>query len=196
MTKRVWYPVGPDSSLRAQVEKVNEEAVARNLFAQMDLEGVELVFQYPERNPILVGIPVWTWSDDIIKADKSKYSKAMRMVGPKTGQDGAVTLTAQVTKVEIDWGDGESTVCTRDDLKEPWDDAKGFANLSHTKVKRSPGCDHIYYDTSKNRTVTFTALWEGVWTGSNGNHGTFKEIANPVTRQIVVAEIQVIEVFD
>ncbi|MDR1791278.1 MAG: hypothetical protein LBR20_06460 [Propionibacteriaceae bacterium] len=193
---KVWARVGTDSSFRQVVERVNEEAVAERLFSQMDHEAIELVFQYPLENPILVGVPVWTWSDDIIKADKSKYSKAMRMVGPKTEQEGAVTLTAQITKVEIDWGDGsDHTVCSRKDLMEEWSDRRGFANLAHTRVNRSPGCDHIFYDTAKERTVTFTALWEGEWKGDYGS-GVIKKVAPAFERVITVAEIQVIEVFD
>lgn len=126
----------------------------------------------------IVGIPTWLWLE-----------QGPTTTGPQTASDSqggvSVTVTAQVTEVTWDMGDGAVISCG---IGTPYD---GSANPS-------PTCGHVYEvkstktDPNAAYTVTATATWTINWTGG-GEAGT-EILTFDSTSTMRVTEINVLNV--
>lgn len=128
----------------------------------------------------ITGIPVWLW-----------IAEGPQTTGPLTDSDAAggvaVRVTAQVTKVTWDLGDGTLISCG---IGTPYD---GSANPS-------PDCGHVYEvkstkaDPNGAYTITATATWTINWSGGGDSGTEIQQFSSTSTMR--VTEINVVNVPD
>lgn len=97
-----------------------------------------------------VGVPVWLWADGGFP-QRSATASAGGL---------SVTVTARMTRVDWNMGDGSVVSCTRPGTA--FKEAYGFT--------QSPDCGHIYSTTSKKQPggayrVTARATWDVTFSG-------------------------------
>lgn len=149
--------------------------VARRALAQLDLEAIEIgIVPEPGAGSAgVVGMPVWMWADDPTTRTMGTATNSV------TTAVFTLTLTATVSRVEWDMGDGGTVTCT--DAGTPYADSYG--------KKASPDCGYTYtkagtYD------VSATTHWAVEWSGM-GMTGTIPlDLTSGTT--ITVAEAQVL----
>jgi len=147
------------------------EQVARSLLAQMQLEPITMGMTPFGSDPVaLVGLPVWMWVEQPTRTTW----------GPATIRAGGVSLTAKVTSVRWDMGDGTKLDCG---LGTRWVYGDG--------AKSSPDCGHTYV-AQGTYTIRATSHWAARWSG----YGRTGEIAINLStsRKLPVGELQVIRI--
>ena len=105
-------------------EQINPEAVARRAVDSMRLDGPDVASPRSDRRYVL-GMPMWMW----VRQSPTTW-------GPNTASAtaGSVTVTAKVTSIRWDMGDGTTVTCTGPGT--PYDTSEGKAE--------SPDCGHRY----------------------------------------------------
>lgn len=150
--------------------QTDPEDVARSLLASINLAPIRMgMVPYEGRDYMgTVGTPVWMWVDD---PDASTW-------GPKSASDSGVSITARVSKVVWDMGNGDRVTCQ-----------EGTEWRPRNGIDESPTCGYVYEKQGR-YTITATSYWTATWSGF-GQAG-----AIPFTldsdRQLPVGEYQVI----
>lgn len=126
----------------------------------------------------ITGVPVWFW-----------VTEGLETTGPQTASDAAggvaVRVTAQVTEVTWDLGDGTALSCG---IGTPYDGTVG----------PSPTCGHVYEvkstksDPNGTYTITATSTWTVAWTGGGESGTEIQQYSSTSTMR--VTEINVINV--
>lgn len=143
-----WLPAPPEAAAAP-----DPEDLARRLLASIDFEAPELGMfprgDSPERMSY-VGWRMWLWAE-------SSSSLQWGPVSDSLSQGGVtVSLTARVSGVEWNMGDGKSVSCGKG---TPWSEAvTGGRNVA------SPDCGHVYSEDGR-YTVTVTSSWDVEWSG-------------------------------
>ncbi|MCA0296532.1 MAG: hypothetical protein LCH96_14720 [Actinobacteria bacterium] len=168
--KMITCEMGDGSLRHAYMERVDPEAIARALLAQMELKPIDMgmVPREGANRMALVGLPVWMWVDDPTRATWGPYSISA----------GGISMTARATKVVWDMGTGDKVTC---DKGTEWTKADG--------KKKSPTCGYVY-DKQGRYEVTATSSWRADWRGY-GQSGTFR-FALQSDRSLPVGEVQVV----
>ncbi|MDR1432187.1 MAG: hypothetical protein LBI99_08710 [Propionibacteriaceae bacterium] len=125
--------------------------------------------------PLVVGQPMWLWAEDVSNP---------KMWGPWSKSKSGVTLTAKVTYVKFDFGDGGSVKCTMAHLDRKWSRFDAFAEQD------SPECGYRMTVSKKKVSIKATAHWEAKWSGY-GESGTITHDEWRTT-YVDVAEIQTV----
>lgn len=157
---------------------VTPEQLARILLARVQLRPIKVGITPLAKGPNsmgLVGLPVWLWADDPTRTTW----------GPATITAGAMSLTARVSSVTWDMGDGTRVSCGKGTR---W--KRGMVKADGSAYP-SPTCGHTY---SKQGTYTITATthWDVVWSGY-GQTGSM-DVQLTANYRYVVAELQAIRV--
>lgn len=120
----------------------------------------------------IVGVPTWMWAEN---------ATALGTVTRTASVPGlSLTLTAKMTGVTWDMGDGTTVECEGTGTK--WSPDLGTGD--------SPTCGHTYTKQG-NYTVTSTAHWSVTWEASTGENGVIdRDLASTAT--VRVGEVQVI----
>lgn len=166
------------------VPTMTPEELARLAIANVGLDGVEFQIAPPTTGSGLVNLPVWlgitetpnTWGE----------------IGAEECNSGlCVAISARVTSVEWNMGDGTVFTCTREQHKV-WTRDKDFL---------SPGddtCHHYYRQASRDQPdgryqITATSTWTVNWqtTSGGGETGTIPT-TRPSETSIQIDEIQVL----
>lgn len=148
---------------------VDPGQIARSLLAQVQLRPIDIgLVPRGEDSMTVVGMPVWLWVDE----------PSRTTWGPATISAGGVTLTAEVTKVTWDMGDGSTLTC-----------GKGTEWKRGMGGDPSPTCGHTY-EGQGSYTIRARSHWVATWSGY-GQSGTIP-VTLSTTRQLDVGEIQVI----
>lgn len=143
-----WLPAPPEAAAAP-----DPEDLALRLLASIDFEAPELGMfprgDSPERMSY-VGWRMWLWAE-------SSSSLQWGPVSDSLSQGGVtVSLTARVSGVEWNMGDGKSVSCGKG---TPWSEAvTGGRNVA------SPDCGHVYSEDGR-YTVTVTSSWDVEWSG-------------------------------
>lgn len=168
--KMITCEMGDGSLRHAYMERVDPEALARALLAQMELKPIEIgmVPREGANRMALVGLPVWMWVDDPTRATWGPYSISA----------GGISMTARATKVVWDMGTGDKVTCGKG---TEWTMADG--------KKKSPNCGYVY-DKQGRFEVTATSSWRADWRGY-GQSGTFRFTLQS-DRSLPVGEVQVV----
>ena len=152
---------------RAQTNPVD---VARSLLASISLSPIRIGMVPFEGRDYMgtVGTPVWMWVD---APDASTW-------GPKSASDQGVSITARVSKVVWDMGNGDQVTC---DKGTEWRPKNG--------IDESPTCGYVYEKQGR-YTITATTVWTATWTGL-GQSGSIPFTLDS-SRGLTVGEYQVI----
>ena len=152
---------------RAQTDP---EDVARSLLASINLSPIRIGMVPREGRDSMgtVGTPVWMWADD---PDPATW-------GPRSASDAGVSITATVSKVVWDMGNGDRVTCQ-----------KGTEWRPKNGIDESPTCGYVY-EMQGRYTITATAYWIASWQGL-GRSGTIPFTLDS-DRQLTVGEYQVI----
>jgi len=153
--------------------------LAAQIIATMTFQAPPIEMMPPEGSEgAIVGVPAWGW-----------VSQGLTTTGPQSASDAAggvaVTITAEVSDVVWNWGDGTSLSCG---IGTPYDGTVG----------PSPTCGHVYEvkstksDSNGTYTVSATATWTIFWTG--GGESGYEYMTFTSTEQLRVTEINVINV--
>ena len=158
--------------------QVSPQQMARLLVARVQLKPITVGITPLAKGPNsmgLVGLPVWLWADD----------PSATTWGPVTITAGGMSLTARVSSVSWDMGDGAKFSCGKG---TEW--KRGMVKADGSAYP-SPTCGHTY---SKQGTYTITATshWVAHWSG----YGESGDIPVPLSTsyRYVVAELQAIRV--
>lgn len=169
----VWFDAPPIAA------PPDPETLAREALAGIDLLGADIEIK-PDQGPGLVGLPVWLWA-----------GKSENTWGPiqnsATDQGLTVTITARVTRLSFDVGDGSAPVVCADG-GTPY--AKGAAGPS-------PDCGHVYARSSQKQpgkkfTITATSAWTVDWASSSGESGTIGPEIRTSDATVQIDELQVV----
>lgn len=153
MTATRWLPDPPEA------EAVDPREVALRLLARLDLEAIDIGLQPRGDTPkrmSYVGWNVWMW------ADSPSQEKWGPISASDSGSGVAVSLSAEVDRVEWDMGDGTVVTCGRG---RPW-----TMVATSGKNVASPDCGHVYEEMGT-YTVTARSYWSVNWSGA-GQSGT------------------------
>lgn len=169
----------------ADVPTVSPLELAQRAVASVGLDGVEFRLAPPETGAGLVGLPVWL--------GVARPGVDNTVWGPTSDLecDGGlcVQITAWVTKVEWDMGDGTVFTCPAGTHKV-WQPGMDF--LAPT------GCHHIYHQSSRDLPggrypITATSTWFVEWeTTSGGGQESDLETTRDSETSLQVDEIQVL----
>jgi hypothetical protein len=149
------------------------ETLARRALAAITLARPDINIK-PDQGPGLVGLPVWLW-----------VGRSPNTWGPiqNSASDSGLTveITARVTKLSFDLGNGKTIDCPTGGTPYP-KGAKG----------PSPDCGHVY-DKAGEYTITATTSWTVDWESSAGGSGTLPELQiRTATGDIQIDELQVV----
>lgn len=152
----------------------NPAVEARRAVSKLRIQPVE-----PGATPLngglsIVGLPTWLWVEDPTTATTGPITRTARVPGL------SLRMTARMTGVTWDMGDGSSVECSGTGTK--WSPELGTGD--------SPDCGHTYTKQG-NYTVTSTAHWSVSWRASTGETGVITRDL-PSTSTIRVGEAQVI----
>ena len=152
---------------RAQTDPAD---VARSLLATISLSPIRIGMVPFEGRDYMgtVGTPVWMWVDE---PDASTW-------GPKSASDQGVSITARVSEVVWDRGNGDQVTC-----------GKGTEWRPKNGIDQSPTCGYVYEKQGR-YTITATTVWTATWTGL-GQSGSIPFTLNS-SRGLTVGEYQVI----
>ena len=164
----IWLP---DASAR----QVDPEALARQLFAEIDLKPIDLgLFPYGDDPPMVVRLPVWMWADEPSREQWGPVSASVSEGGV------VVSLTAQVRHVVWDMGNGDRVVCGKGSVfpemwsvtvEGPWSATCGY-------VYRRDGC----------YTVRASSVWDVYWSGG-GRSGVIP-LRLEASKRVKVVEVR------
>ena len=167
-----WLPAAPEAP--------DPETIAWQILADQDLESPELgVFPRGDSAQRMgfVGWNVWLWA----------AATSDRQWGPVSASQSeggvSVSLTAQVTSMTWDMGNGDTVTCSKG---TPWTmAATGGKNVA------SPTCGYVY-GVDGRYTVRGTSTWSVTWSGG-GQSGTI-----PLTlsreAEVIIGELQTVNV--
>src|SRR5690606_17591032 len=160
---------------------VTPEQVARSWLAAIRLEPVQLQLAPPPGSGAgLVGLPVWLGVDTSDPNSWGPISDRHCIAGV------CVSLSAQVTEVTWNMGDGTTFTCARG-THHTWQRGMDF---------RSPtGCHHFYQRSSRHQpgghyTLTATSHWEVEWSGLSASG--VMTVERTATTSVQIDEIQVL----
>lgn len=194
-----WYyckPYSPDESwiklpqwLRNPppgITQLTPRQAAARLIETITFDGIDIGMA-PRVNPewghrrSYVGVPIWMWADNQTSTNWGTYTLS-RTLGGVT-----ITVTAKVTSVLWDMGDGNTVACGS--AGTVYDTGYGFTE--------SPTCGHVYRQTSKDQpdnmyTVTATSQWRVDWTG--GGESGHENTQATSTAQVEIREAQSVNV--
>lgn len=165
----------------ADVPTVTPEQVARAWLASITLDGVSLqIAPPPDSGAGLVGLPVWLGVDTSDTNSWGGISDSHCISGV------CVSISAQVTSVDWNMGDGTTFTCSRDEHRS-WQRGMDF---------RSPtGCHHYYQRASRHQPggrypITATSHWLVEWSATSASGTLTTE--RTATTSIQIDEIQVL----
>lgn len=149
------------------------------VFAQRSVASLKLKAVSQGLTPLepgsisIVGVPTWMWAEN---------ATALGTVTDTASVPGlSLTLTAKMTGVTWDMGDGTVVECEGAGTK--WSPDLGTGD--------SPTCGHTYTKQG-NYTVTSTAHWSVTWEASTGENGVIDRDLASSTATVRVGEVQVI----
>ncbi|MEV4506706.1 ATP-binding protein [Streptomyces klenkii] len=148
--------------------------LAQQAFSKMKLESPKVGSAPPPGSKGLIGMPVWMWVE-----------KSDTRWGPQTTTASAgglsVTVTAKVTGIDWNMGDGQSVHCATPGT--PYDPSVG--------KKDSPDCGYRYTKIGEYQ-ITATTTWVVTWTATNGETGTLPNQTRSAQTTARVGELQVV----
>jgi hypothetical protein len=139
---------------------VDPAELARKLLARIQLARVGIGITPSPGRTGLVGLPTYLWVDN-------PGPKTLGPISDSATEGGVtVTISAKVSRVQWNLGDGTTITCTG--AGTPYQDNFGS--------RPSPTCGHVYKHPSTSLPggayrVTATAVWAVTWTGG-GQAGT------------------------
>jgi hypothetical protein len=153
--------------------------VARQAVAKLDLRAIEIGMAPQPPATAVVGLPVWLW---VAAPSDETFGPA---TATATERGVTVTVTARVTDIVWDLGDGTTVSC----------DA-GTAYQAKFGAAESPDCGHTFLRESGGQpggayTVTARSAWTVEWAGA-GQTGTITLDPLVAQTQVTVAEGQVL----
>lgn len=161
---------------------IDPVVLAYRAVAAMDLDPITIGI-VPESGPDrvgLVGLPVWMWVDNQTEDTFGPITRSASE-GPVS-----VSVTASVSSVIWDMGDGTKVTCT----------GPGSPYADHYGKQESPTCGHRYARMSSSQPdgayqVTATSHWVVEWAGG-GQSGTIELDLTTEPLPIRVGEAQVL----
>ncbi|MHA4818802.1 ATP/GTP-binding protein [Streptomyces aculeolatus] len=176
----VWLPDAPGGGGGPQVDPAQ---LAQEALDDMTLEGAEIGVAPDPDGEGLVGMPVWVWTE-----------RGPTTWGPNTASASAggitVTVTANVSKIRWEMGDGTSVTCSVPG--KPYKESYGMR--APAQGRGECGTDGYELPSSEQSdgtyTVTATSTWDINWTGG-GQSGEFTETRSSQV-EITVVESQVL----
>jgi hypothetical protein len=161
-------------------------AAARELWAGMELGSVT-VGHTPLRGPVIVRMPQWFWVEEALPgADPDEVERAL---GPWTVSRDGITITAKVSDVVFDWGDGTGKSTCRPHGHPSLD--REYTNEDPLAARwEAPECGHAFAEQGAGKRVLATARWVADWHG----WGQSGQMSDEVRVEVVfdVAEIQAV----
>lgn len=165
-----WLPAPPEAA------PPDPRELAQRLFASIDFQAPEIgIFPRGDSTQRMsyVGWNMWLWAAPTSELQWGPITDSISEGGV------TVTLTATVSELVWDMGNGDSLTCGKG---TPWSEsATGGRNVA------SPDCGYLY-ETDGTYTVTATSNWDVQWSGG-GQSGTI-----PLTlsrdAQVIVGELQ------
>lgn len=162
---------------------MNPAAVALKLLAQVNFHAIDIGI-VPENKPDrvgLVGLPTWMWVANPTPATTGPITKTATAGGI------TVTLTAQLSHITWDMGDGTKVTC-----------GVGTPYADHFGKQDSPTCGHRFEHTSADQpggayTVTARSYWDVNWTATGGQGGQLDAPVFAEATQIRIGELQVLQ---
>lgn len=148
----VAVPVGQS---QARAPRPDPVAVAQQSVATLKMKPIT-----PGTTPLepgsmsIVGIPTWMWAENPSTATTGPITRTARVPGL------SLTMTAKMTGVTWDMGDGTTVECAGTGTK--WSPDLGTGD--------SPDCGHTYMKQGT-YTVTSTSHWSVSWRASTGETG-------------------------
>lgn len=122
-----------------------------------------------------VGIPVWLWVNNPSNEQWGSQSKSGTLGGV------TISLTAHVTQLNWDSGDGQLIVCSEGTVFDP-------AAWANRAAEDSPTCGWRYQHNGQ-YTVTATTYWMVEWTGG-GESGQIAMPSTSTSATVRVGELQ------
>lgn len=170
----------------AGITKLTPRQAAARLIETITFDGIDIEMA-PRVNPewghrrSYVGVPIWMWADNQTPTNWGTYTLS-RTLGGVT-----ISVTAKVTSVLWDMGDGNTVACGS--AGTPYTIGYGFTE--------SPTCGHVYRQTSKDQpdsmyTITATSQWRVDWTG--GGESGHENTQATSTAQVEIREAQSVNV--
>lgn len=165
-----WLPGPPEAA------PPDPRELAQRLFASIDFQAPEIgIFPRGDSTQRMsyVGWNMWLWAAPTSELQWGPITDSISEGGVH------VTLTATVSELVWDLGNGETVTCGRG---TPWSEsATGGRNVA------SPDCGYLY-ESDGTYTVTATSNWDVQWSGG-GQSGTI-----PLTlsrdAEVIVGELQ------
>ncbi|MEU7756373.1 hypothetical protein [Micromonospora sp. NPDC049171] len=156
------------------------EELARRALAKITLKPAPLAVAPRKKNgPGLVGLPVWMWSDD---KDPGYFGP---ISADETDREVTVKITAEVSEIVWDMGNGERVSC-------PGAGTPYVATDDELAGRTSPTCGyHKGYQKAGTYDVTATTHWKVTWNGG-GESGEILVTRNSGVVQIQINELQVV----
>lgn len=161
--------------------QVAPEQAARQLVAQMDLQGIEIGMVPRSLDADVnamgaVGLPAWMWVENTGDAKSWGPHTVTRQIEGLT-----VTGTARPRNITWDMGDGARVVCQN--AGTPYNERYGR--------QESPTCGHTYEKTG-NYTVTALTTWQVEWSAA-GDSGVLETITRS-SEPVLIGELQAVNV--
>ncbi|MFF0149778.1 hypothetical protein [Micromonospora sp. NPDC005203] len=158
----------------------NPAELARRALAKITLKRAPLaVAPRKDNGPGLVGLPVWMWSDD---KDPGHFGP---LHADATDRDVTVEITAKVSEIVWDMGNGDHVPC-------PGAGTPYVATDKSLAGRTSPTCGyHKGYQKAGKYDVTATTHWKVTWNGG-GQSGEILVTRNSGVVQIQINELQVV----
>ncbi|SHJ61936.1 hypothetical protein SAMN02745244_02899 [Tessaracoccus bendigoensis DSM 12906] len=163
-----WLPSAPEAP--------DPEELARRLLAGIDFESPELGI-HPRGDTLermsLVGWNMWLWA-----APTSELQWGP--VTDSTSEGGvSVTLTATVSQMVWEMGNGDSVTCGRG--------TKWTLSATSGRNVKSPNCGYVYAEDGR-YTVTGTSYWDVDWSGGGQSGRLPFTLSRDV--EVIVGELQ------
>lgn len=169
------------------VPTVSPEELAQRAIAAVGLDGVEFRLAPPSTGAGLVGLPVWLGVAD----DPGSTYWGPITSEPQCDGDLCVEITAEVTSVEWNMGDGTVFTCDRDQHTV-------WQRGTHDFLAPGNNCHHNYQQASRNQTdgryqISTTSNWSVEWTTTSGGGESGQLPASrPATTSMQIDEVQVL----
>ena len=146
----------------AAAARVDPQTLALRAVTTLDLHRIQIGITPPPPDGIgIVGIPTWLW---IANPNPTTTGPQFRTA---TDAGIRVSLTARLSAVDWDMGDGTTVHCTGPHAPgTPWTRTAA----EHDPV--SPTCGHTYTRQGDPYTITATAHWTVTWTQTLGGTAT------------------------
>lgn len=165
------------------VPTLSPEELALRALATVTLDPVEFQLSPPETGAGLVGLPVWLGIAD-----------TPNTLGPITSEpqcdgDLCVEITAEVTEVAWEMGDGTPAFPCQPDEHVTWQPGMDFLTPDD--------CHHYYHRSSRGQPdgkyeITATSTWSVSYTSTSGIADTLPPVPRTATTSLQIDEIQVL----